>query len=200
MSKDSSEKGQQDRSAGKYDPPSSYKEKEAYDEAWEVTKAQQDQSEGKYRPPSTPGMLDSDYSKEKKWNEREAYDDSWDGSKSNSDSQEEEKSSGCFITSACVESKGLPDNCLELESLRNFRDTYILQMADGKDLIQKYYSDAPKIVNIINHNPKRQEIYNWLFAELIQKSLDNIKAGNNDAAFKNYKSIFQYLQSNFLDN
>ena len=213
MSKDSNDKGQQDRSNGKYDPPSSpgifssqsqkeqyYKDKEDYDKSWEVTKAQQDQTDNKYRPPTTPSMFDSDYTKEKKWSERDAYDKSWDDSKDNSDSQAEEKSSGCFITSACVESRGLQDNCLELETLRNFRDTYILAMADGKNLIQEYYSDAPKIVDIINQNSKRQMIYNWLFDELVQKSLDSLKMGNKDAAFKNYKSIFQYLQYNLLDN
>lgn len=215
MSKDSSEKGQQDRSEGKYDPPSSpgifsskdkkeeyFKEKDAYDKSWEVTKAQQDQSENKYRPPSTPSILDSssEYSKSKKWSERESYDKSWEDSRKNSESQDDEKKSGCFITSACVESKGLHDNCMELEILRSFRDGYVLALTDGKRLIHEYYSEAPKIVNRINQDTRRKEIYNWLYVELIQKSIESIKEGDNHAAFENYKAIFKYLQYESLDS
>ena len=34
-------------------------------------------------------------------------------------------SGGCYLTSACMYSKGLPDDCYELETLRNFRDTWL---------------------------------------------------------------------------
>lgn len=43
-------------------------------------------------------------------------------------------SGGCFLTSACVKSKGLPDNCYELTRLRWFRDN-ILAKTDRARLI-----------------------------------------------------------------
>jgi hypothetical protein len=36
-----------------------------------------------------------------------------------------EDKSGCFITTACIEAKGLPDYCLEINVMRQFRDEYI---------------------------------------------------------------------------
>jgi hypothetical protein len=206
------EKAQVDRSNGNYDPPSRpglfsssdtrdkyYEEKEVYDKSWEVTKAQQDQSDGDYKPPPKPGWDDGDYSSEKKWNERDAYDKSWDDSKDNSDDQAEESSSGgCFITSACVESKGLTDNCYELETLRNFRDTYMFGIEDGEKLIKNYYEFAPKVVKSIDGNESKSSIYNWLYDELVLRSINFIEAGDNDSAFKNYKSVFEYLRYNFI--
>ena len=34
-------------------------------------------------------------------------------------------SGGCFLTSACTEARGLPDDCHELTVLRAFRDGYL---------------------------------------------------------------------------
>lgn len=212
MSKDSSKSGQQDKSDGEYKPPSSpglcanqdeineyLKDKQDYDKAWEVTKAQQDQAKDKYDPPPKPNILDDEWKSNKKWNERESYNKSWDDSQDNSDSQKEEKSGGCFITSACVEAHGLPDNCTELKILRNFRDTFLIQLPDGNNLVQQYYNTAPKIVDNINRSSKKAQIYQWLYEDLIQKSILYIKTGDNIAAFKNYKSIFEYLKQTFLD-
>jgi hypothetical protein len=64
-------KGQEDKSNGKYKPPSDWEDKEEYDNAWEVTKAHQDQNDGKYDPP-------------RKSSEKEIYDKSWKDSENNS--------------------------------------------------------------------------------------------------------------------
>lgn len=189
-------KGQQDRSEGRYSPPSKWEEKVEYDRAWEVTKAQEDANEGKYRPPSGPGIISSKYDREKYYGEKESYDKSYDDTKSNNESQE--KSSGCFITSACIEAFGLPDNCIELETLRKFRDEYILNLPQGNSLIKEYYNNAPNIVSAIDNNTKSNEIYNWIFQELIEKSLNKIESGDNLAALNNYKSIYAYLKHNYL--
>ena len=57
-----------------------------------------------------------------------------------------QETSGCFLTSACVEAKGLPDDCRELTVLRNFRDTYLKASADGQRDVCEYYHVAPMIV------------------------------------------------------
>lgn len=49
----------------------------------------------------------------------EKYYDNTEDSKSSSSNN---NSSGCYLTSACVNAKGLPDDCEELTVLRNFRD------------------------------------------------------------------------------
>ena len=55
----------------------------------------------------------------------------------------------CYISTSCVEAANLPDDCLELQILRQFRDNYLTNQPRGKELIQKYYSIAPHIVRSI---------------------------------------------------
>ena len=61
-------------------------------------------------------------------------------------------SGGCFLTSACVEAKGLTDNCRELMVLRTFRDTYLKNRECGCLDICEYYHVAPTIVEKIKLN------------------------------------------------
>ena len=51
-----------------------------------------------------------------------------------------DSSSGpCFLTSACVEAKGLADDCHELSVLRNFRENYLRTVPEGRREIAEYY-------------------------------------------------------------
>ena len=43
---------------------------------------------------------------------------------------------GCYLTSACVMAKGLPDHCEELETLRVFRDEYLAGQPGGRAEIE----------------------------------------------------------------
>ena len=47
---------------------------------------------------------------------------------------------GCYLTSACVMAKGLPDHCEELETLRVFRDEYLAGQPGGRAEIEQYKS------------------------------------------------------------
>ena len=53
---------------------------------------------------------------------------------------------GCYITTACVHAKGLSDNCYELQILRMYRDTWLINQKEGKALIGEYYRIAPIII------------------------------------------------------
>ena len=48
-----------------------------------------------------------------------------------------------IFTTACVKSKGLSDDCIELSTLRKFRDEYILNLENGEKDIKEYYDTAP---------------------------------------------------------
>lgn len=79
-------KGQQDQSEGKYEPPKgNFDDKEAYDLGREVTKAQQEANEGKYAPPANPGILATEYQEERYEKEKAAYDKSWENTKRNTE-------------------------------------------------------------------------------------------------------------------
>lgn len=60
---------------------------------------------------------------------------------------EKDSSNGCYLTTACVEYKGLSDSCKELTLLRNFRDNYMKNNSSTD--IDKYYQVAPRIVDIL---------------------------------------------------
>ena len=62
----------------------------------------------------------------------------------------EESRGGCFITTACIEAKNLPDYCAELNILRKFRDEFIRTLPYGEQLIREYYEIAPLIVAAID--------------------------------------------------
>jgi hypothetical protein len=57
--------------------------------------------------------------------------------------------SDCFLTTACVERAGLPDDCFELSTLRRFRDEVLSHLPGGTDDIALYYRHAPAIVTSI---------------------------------------------------
>jgi hypothetical protein len=94
---------------------------------------------------------------------------------------------GCYITTACVVSKQLPDNCFELETLRNFRDTYIVSIPEGKKWIQSYYNSAPNLVERIDNNENSKEIYTYIYENLVIKSIELVESKNYNDAFHFYK-------------
>ena len=55
----------------------------------------------------------------------------------------------CYITTAVCESLGKPDDCYELNLLRDYRDSYLMKQEDGEALVQRYYDIAPTIVKYL---------------------------------------------------
>ena len=105
--------------------------------------------------------------------------------------------SGCYLTSACTEYKGLPDDCYELTTLRAFRDEYVLRLEGGKKLVDKYYATAPAIVEKINASEKKDEILTKTY-DYILKCVKLIKEENNEAALELYKDMVEKFSLKFL--
>jgi hypothetical protein len=53
---------------------------------------------------------------------------------------------GCFITSACCDLLGLDDDCFELRALRRYRDAVLAKRPGGREVIARYYAEAPFIL------------------------------------------------------
>ena len=106
---------------------------------------------------------------------------------------------GCFITTAVCQNFGKPDNCYELMAFRNFRDTWLINQADGKNLIAQYYEIAPKIVKKINCLPNAAKIYKNIWSEYLQPSLNLIEADENSACKKIYVDMVNTLRNKFLN-
>lgn len=108
-------------------------------------------------------------------------------------------SAGCFLTSACMKAKNLPDNCHELETLRDFRDNWLQNQPNGPELIQEYYRIAPQIVSNINANEKYIEIYDDLYEHLVLKCVNLIETGQYMEALKKYKTTVDDLKNVYLN-
>ena len=119
-------------------------------------------------------------------------------SRSKSGSGSSSGSEGCYLTSACVAARGLPDHCEELQTLRSFRDNYLTQQPGGRAEIVQYYATAPKIVEAINQLPDALEIWNRIFEELVKPCVQMIHANQNAKAHQLYKSYALQLAHSYL--
>lgn len=64
-----------------------------------------------------------------------------------------EPSSGCYLTTAAVDTVGLADDCWELQTLRRFRDNFLVLSSGGRALIATYYACAPELVRRVSRRP-----------------------------------------------
>ena len=92
----------------------------------------------------------------------------------------------CYLTTACCEHKGLPDDCEELTVLRKFRDSYV-----AKELVQEYYRLAPAIVERIKDKPP---VLDYVHAT-VQLCVKDIKAGRFELALNKYKNMVVQLST-----
>ena len=108
-------------------------------------------------------------------------------------------SSGCFLTSACTEARGLPDNCKELTVLRAFRDGYLKNLPQGQTEICQYYHIAPVIVDKIHSLANANEIFDKIYSELVLPCVELIQRGDNDAAYLKYRDYVKVLREQYLN-
>lgn len=104
---------------------------------------------------------------------------------------------GCYLTSACTEAKGLPDNCNELQTLRAFRDGYLRTTAGGDKEIAEYYRTAPLIVEKIKNQNISKNIFDKIYSELVEPCVLLIKTGNNEQAHQLYKNYTLKLKKEY---
>lgn len=64
----------------------------------------------------------------------------------------------CFFTTACCDELGLSDDCWELRTLRQYRDTYLSAAEGGPSDIAAYYEIAPRVLDGIAYEARRQEL------------------------------------------
>ena len=100
---------------------------------------------------------------------------------------------GCYITTATCEEYGKPDDCYELTMFRKFRDDWLQYQPDGKRLIRQYYDTAPEIVELINQQPDRREIYEKIRDNYLAKCLVYIENNDNKKCKEVYTEMMEYL-------
>ena len=105
---------------------------------------------------------------------------------------------GCYITTATCQAFNKPDDCYELNKFREFRDNWLLQQEDGKDLINKYYKDAPIIVNKINSLDNSNEIYRNINENYLKPCLSMIENKEFEKCKLLYSQMVNELSEEYL--
>ena len=111
---------------------------------------------------------------------------------------EGEVSGGCFLSSACIETMGLPDNCQELTILRKFRDEWLFRQPGGENEIKEYYKIAPSIVSSINKETDRKDVFKKIYEDLVAPSVVLIQEGRRKDAWILYKQIVMKLKEKYI--
>lgn len=122
----------------------------------------------------------------------------WPDSNTCSHFEGESGSGGCYLTTACTASRNLPDNCHELETLRSFRDTYLISLENGKEEISEYYKVAPQIVEAINKRENACGIWNDLYNDMVLPCVELIENHRNEEAYIKYKEISLDLKEKYM--
>lgn len=106
-------------------------------------------------------------------------------------------SSGCFLTSACVDALGKPDDCYELSTLRKFRDEWLAVQENGKADIARYYELAPKVVDEINRSSNSKEVYSGIYQNLVTPCVKMIEEGRLNDTWDHYRMYSEDLFSEY---
>ena len=106
----------------------------------------------------------------------------------------ERTDTSCYLTTACMRHKTekFNDNCEELVILRWFRDKFV-----SKEDIEHYYKTAPIIVETINEIDNNNQIYNYIYENIISVCVDAIKKGDYTFAYSRYKNSILTLEEQF---
>ncbi len=123
---------------------------------------------------------------------RDHGNDSDSSSDSDHDSGGDGGDGGCFVTTACVEMRGMPDDCREMKRMRELR-RYILGTRTGFQEIADYNSIGPALVRSIKAHPCCREIWACVFV-WITTAADLVEVGNFASARGVYYGVIKFLR------
>ncbi|MDO8460426.1 MAG: CFI-box-CTERM domain-containing protein [Nanoarchaeota archaeon] len=103
----------------------------------------------------------------------------------------------CYLTTTCTSARGLSDNCLELTTLRAFRDQILIPSRTGRELVREYYELAPQIVEAVNTSGNSQSVWNDVYSD-IQRIVGLVKGSKFNEAFNNYRRMTTALKEKYL--
>lgn len=104
----------------------------------------------------------------------------------------------CYITTAVCESQKKPDNCYELNLLRDYRDGYLISQPNGTELVRRYYDVAPTIVKHINRRDDHSEIYENVWKKYLSPCIHLIETDRNAECMEVYQKMVYDLQQKYF--
>lgn len=106
----------------------------------------------------------------------------------------------CYLTTACTMTLGMPEDCEELQMLRNLRDNFMAYRLEGSRLIAAYYQKAPSVCARILERADPRETFQSIYDELIVPAIKLIQAGRPEAAVFLYERKMRSLIASFEAN
>lgn len=103
----------------------------------------------------------------------------------------------CYITTAVCECQGKPDDCQELNVLREYRDQYLMQSKEGRAMVEEYYEIAPVLVLSIGMQQKPEKIYEEIYEDYLCPCVEYVKNGQNEKCRKLYADMVGNLRQRF---
>lgn len=100
---------------------------------------------------------------------------------------------GCWLSEAVAAAGGMGDNGMELQTLRQFRDTVMMSNPVGQSLAQQYDMIAPIVVEGISARPDAMQIYQQIKGEFIDPAVEAIQAGHTEEALKIYAQMVSFV-------
>lgn len=100
---------------------------------------------------------------------------------------------GCFLTTAVCETLNLPDDNEYLNTLRKFRDSYMME--HYPELVSEYYEIAPVVTNYIKARPDSDEVFKKMFYLYIAPAVVQIENGDYPSAMNTYMELVAFSKN-----
>ncbi len=104
----------------------------------------------------------------------------------------------CYITTAVCESLGKPDDCYELNLLREYRDGYLMDQPGGEEEIWRYYDIAPTIVKHIGKSKEAPQIYAEIWKDYLSVCIKLIERQEQEECRRVYQDMMDILAQKYF--
>lgn len=105
------------------------------------------------------------------------------------------KGSFCFLTTVLCEYYGKPDDCIELNTMRRYRDDWLQNQPGGPELVEEYYDIAPSIVEKLKTSDRYDFYCQYLWKNYMRPCLDLIEVKDYESCKIIYIEMVRYLQA-----
>lgn len=103
----------------------------------------------------------------------------------------------CYVTTACLDSMGLPRDSLEMKAMKELTTEHILKSLQGKKDYVSYQRIGPSIVEAVESRSNAREIWEEVYGAL--KSVTSaVFSGRYEDAHQKYKELMLDLKKQFV--
>ena len=100
-----------------------------------------------------------------------------------------ESHGGCYLTTAMCEVLGMDDHCYVLDTLRGFRDNYMINEPECIPLLNDYNTIGPIIADKIYDDEEASLVAGFMYSNYIVPATLYIEKEDNETAIDIYKTM-----------